>query len=272
MTEVTFFTEFEELKDANPPVPASEFWPEWFKKQKGPGKWKTEAQSKTGKCPVKHNPETTNSSLPVFKNLSSEQEDEEEKLTVKSCPGILDVLNYGYIIPLWSDYKVIRFPISEKYPQGIGWWFPDRVQNIGSADTHPGAQIDSYPFPPDTFYGTLKFINPWCIKTPPGYSCYFTAPHYNKHPNITVLSGIIDTDIYHEGHINTWFTAPLEEEILLPYGMPIAQIIPFKREEFEMKVECGDHRSKTNKVTQFIHNQLFGNQHYREKLKTNRYK
>ena len=30
------------------------------------------------------------------------------------------------------------------------------------------------------------------------------------------------------------FTAPLEEEIILPYGMPVAQIIPFKREEWTL--------------------------------------
>ena len=35
-TKVTFFTNFEELKISLPPVPASKFWPEWFKKQKTP--------------------------------------------------------------------------------------------------------------------------------------------------------------------------------------------------------------------------------------------
>ena len=207
MIEVTFFTHIEELKHANPPKPANKFWPEWFKNQKG-----------SSKCPVSN----------------------EEKQTVKSCPGILDVLNYGYIIPLWSDYRVVRLP----EPENIGWKIPDTVSFVAgpnpqfAATTHPQVQIDNYPFPPDTFNGSFKLINPWSIKTPPGYSCYITAPHYNKHPNLSVLSGIIDTDIYHEGHINTWFTAPLEEEILLPYGMPIAQIIPFKREEFKMKVSA----------------------------------
>ena len=234
MTEITFFTDIEELKLANPPVSARDFWPEWFKKQKGP--------------------------------------EQEDKLTVKSCPGILDVLNYGYIIPLWSDYMVVRVPVSEEVPQGIGWRLPPN--NIGdfTANIHPQPQIDSYPFPPETFKGAFKFINPWYIKTPPGYSCYITAPHYNKHPNLTVLSGIIDTDIYHDGHINTWFTAPLNEEIIFPYGMPIAQVIPFKREEFKMKVETGDHRSMENKVTQFIHQSMFVKQHYRKKLSINRYK
>ena len=239
MTEVTFFTDFEELKRSLPPVPAREFWPEWFKKQKG--NW----EDKAGK----------------------------KRMTVKSCPGILDVLCYGYIIPLWSDYMVVRVsPTSQNKNRHIGWRLPDGNDEKFFAGSHSEDQIESYPFPKDTFHGSFKLINPWQIKTPPGYSCYITAPHYNKHPNLTTLSGIVDTDIYHEAHINNWFTAPLNEEIILPYGMPVAQIIPFKREEFEMKAEVGDHRTIFNKVTQFVHKSKFAKQHYREKLLTNRYK
>ena len=235
MIDITFFTEIEELEIANPPIPSRDFWPEWFKKQKN-------------------------------------DKETDDKLTVKSCPGILDVLCYGYIIPLWSDYMVVRLPISEKCPQGIGWRTPPNNLGHFCADTHPQGQIDSYPFPKDTFKGSFKLINPWSIRTPPGYSCYFTAPHYNKHPNLTILRGIIDTDIYHEGHINTWFTAPMNEEILLPYGMPVVQVIPFKREEFKMRTEVGDHRTTSSKVTQFIHRSMFAKQHYRNKLLINRYK
>tara|TARA_B100000586_G_scaffold265194_1_gene236568 strand:+ start:120 stop:839 length:720 start_codon:yes stop_codon:yes gene_type:complete len=239
MTEVTFFTEFEELKLSLPPVPSREFWPEWFKNQRG--NW--------------------------------EAEDGTKRMTVKSCPGILDVLCYGYIIPLWSDYMVVRVsPTRENSNRHIGWRLPEGNDDKFFAGSHSGDQIDSYPFPPDTFHGTFKLVNPWSIRTSPGYSCYITAPHYNKHPNLTTLSGIVDTDIYHEAHINTWFTAPLEEEIILPYGMPVAQIIPFKREEFEMKTEVGDHRTMINKMTQFVHKSKFAKQHYRKKLMINRYK
>ena len=231
MIEVTFFTHIEELKHALPPVPAREFWPEWFKKQS-----------------AGH--------------------------TVKTCPGILDVLSYGYIIPLWTDFMVTRGP----GPEDIRWRIPDNInQAYGpnpqhAATTHPREQIEHYPFSQDTFHGSFKLINPWQIKTPPGYSCYICAPHYNKHPNLSVLSGIIDTDIYHEAHLNTWFTASAGEDKLLPLGMPIAQIIPFKREEFKMKAEFGDKRSMANKVNKFIHNARFLKKTYRDKLMTNLYK
>ena len=230
-TEITFFTHIEELKHALPPVPARDFWPEWFKQQTG------------------HH-------------------------TVKTCPGILDVLGYGYIIPLWSDFSIKRGP----GPDDIEWRIPDNLhQQFGpnpqhAASTHPGSQIEHYPFPPDTFHGSFKLINPWLIKTAPGYSCYICEPQYNTHPNLKVLSGIIDTDIYHEAHLNNWFTAPAGEEKILSLGMPIAQVIPFKREQYEMKVEVGDKRSLRNKINRFIHNAKFSKGTYRDKLMTNRYK
>jgi hypothetical protein len=242
-TKVTFFTHHDELKESLPPVPASKFWPDWFKKQKTP------------KVPI-----------------TQELEDRGGPQTVKSCPGILDVLNQGYVIPLWSDYKVVRVPETPDMPQGIRWRMPGGQQSMFGASTHPMEQMDAYPFGPETFRGSFKFMNPWFVKTPPGYSCMFVAPYYNKHNNLEIMNGIIDTDKYHEAHINSFFTAPMGEEITFDYGMPICQVIPFKREDYEMEVLSGDHRSMHNKVTQFIHNSMFKAQHYRPKLSPRYYK
>ena len=251
-TEVTFFTQYEELREAMPPVQASKFWPEWFKKQGGAKNWELGSE-KNGMAPD-----------------GSHQEGYQ---TVKSCPAVLDVLNMGYIIPLWCDYKVKRIEKSPRVSQGIVWRMPaGPFNNMFGAATHPHEQMDAYPFPPDTFEGTFKLLNPWGVKTPKGYSCYVCAPHYNKHGNLEILNGVIDTDIYHELHVNTWFTAPANEEITLNMGMPIVQIIPFKREEYKMDIKVGDQDSMHNKVTQFIHNAMFKAQHYRPKLSPKNYK
>jgi len=251
-TEVTFFTQHEELKEAMPPVPASKYWPEWFKNQGGAKNWSLGSE-KNGMAPD-----------------GSHQDGYQ---TVKSCPAVLDVLNMGYVIPLWCDYKVKRIEKNEHCPQGIVWRLPAGLfNNMFGAATHPHEQMDAYPFPPDTFEGTFKLLNPWQVKTPKGYSCYVCAPHCSKRGNVEFVNGVIETDTYHELHVNTWFTAPLDEEVLLPMGMPIVQIIPFKREDYEMKVEVGDHRSMHNRVTQFIHNAMFKAQHYRPKLSPKYYK
>jgi len=235
--KVKFFTPFAELQETLPPVPASKFWPEWFKNAPGtrPG---TEGYHKDSR-------------------------------TVKSCPGILDMLNMGYIIPLWADYKVTR-----QEDGNVNWQVPSlsNGRSMYGAGIHPHDQIESYPFEEDTYKGSFKFQNPWEVKTPKGYSCIMIHPFYNKHPNLQVLTGNVDTDYYHELHVNSFFTAPVNKTILFEYGMPLVQIIPYKRDEYEMEALAGDHRTRDNILTQFIHNSIFAPQHYRKNLSPKRYK
>jgi|TARA_B110000914_G_scaffold92659_1_gene81483 hypothetical protein len=226
MNNIKFFTQHEQLKETLPPVPASKFWPQWFKDQ-GTGSFDTP------------NREGSN--------------------TVKSCPAMLDVLNMGYIIPLWADFKLMRQTNND-----ISWLSPN--PEMYGIDFHLEEQIDAYPFGPDTFKGTVKLINPWQVRTAPGYSCMFVSPYYHKHNNLEVLVGSVDTDRYHEAHVNTFLTSATNEEVKLDYGMPLMQVIPYKREEFKMETLVGDYRSSICKAMQFVHESLFAAQSYRKKL------
>jgi hypothetical protein len=237
-TKIKFFTGFEELEQSLPVVPAAKFWPEWFKKQRP--------------------------------NIDNSETYSRDMSTVRRCPAVLDVLGMGYVIPLWCDFKVTR--VAGMQGDELRFSVPQNVSRHFIANIHPEEQLDAYPFGPDTFKGSFKFINPWELRTPPGYSAMVVSPYYHNNPNLEVMNGVVDTDIYHELHINTFFTAPLNEEVTFERGMPLAQIIPFKRENFESETAVGDHRSSHSKLTQFIHNSLFKAQHYRPKLLTKRYK
>ena len=228
MNNIKFFTQHEQLKETLPPVPASKFWPQWFKDQST--------------------------------SFSDGTANREGINTVKSCPAMLDVLNMGYIIPLWTDFKLMRTPDNTN----IQWLSPN--PQMFPITTHPEEQIDAYPFGPNTFKGTVKLINPWQVRTAPGYSCMFVSPYYHKHDNLEVLVGSIDTDRYHQSHVNTLVTAPLDQEVRLDYGMPLVQVIPYKREEFKMEVLVGDYRSSITKAMQFVHESMFAAQGYRKKL------
>ena len=225
MTNIKFFTNYEQLAETLPPVPASKFWPQWFKNQ-GTGNFNS----------------TTRQGIN----------------TVKSCPAMLDVLNMGYVIPLWCDFKLMQ------QNGNVGWISPNHERY--SVVLHPEEQIDAYPFGPNTFRGTVKLINPWKIRTPKGYSTLFVSPFYHTHDNLEILTGSIDTDTYHEAHVNTFFSSVENEEVLLNYGMPLVQVIPYKREEFEMETLVGDYRSSISKAMQFIHSSMFAAQSYRKKL------
>jgi hypothetical protein len=75
----------------------------------------------------------------------------------------------------------------------------------------------------------------WGIKTPPGYSCLVIQPFYLPDGNVQILPGIIDTDTY---HLPIPVTGYLKDNtsLRLSPGMPVLQIIPFKRDEWGMAV------------------------------------
>jgi len=236
-TEVKFYTHLEELLDTAPPLPAHKFWPEWFKRQP-----------------------------PV---LSDADDDSPTSSTIRKCPAALDILSMGYIIPLWCDFKLLR------NEDQLGWMFPPRAaQHFGGIQLHADAQMSEYPFDKDSFKGSVKFINPWSIVTPKGYSCMLVNPYFHTHPNLRTMNGIVETDGYHEAHVNTFFTAPVNTEITLPKGMPLVQVIPFKREDYKMKLVVGNFASKLNKVKEFLADSLFNGDRnrYRSELYVKRYK
>ena len=80
----------------------------------------------------------------------------------------------------------------------------------------------------------VKFVNPWRIYTPPGYSVMFLAPTYQFERRFTVLPGIVETDNYHSIHFPTvWHTT---KDAIIERGTPFIQVIPFKRDKWNLNV------------------------------------
>ena len=144
--------------------------------------------------------------------------------TVKKCMPVFDSLTSGYIIVSPADVYV-----SQKNNEPYYEW-----ANFGLIDFHPMEQAPSHPkrnglpaFP--------KWINPWAIKTPKGYSTLFIQPMHRESV-FTILPGVVDTDKY-TAPVNFPFTLndPTFEG-LIPAGTPIAQVIPIKRENWKMGI------------------------------------
>ena len=74
----------------------------------------------------------------------------------------------------------------------------------------------------------------WSIKTPKGYSCLFVQP-FHRESIFTIMPGVVDTDLY-TGPVNFPFVLNDPNfEGLIPRGTPIAQVIPFKRDDWYME-------------------------------------
>jgi hypothetical protein len=143
---------------------------------------------------------------------------------------ILDSLTAGYIIPLWTEILV------KKTAEDIAF-MPSNSKVF--FQMHPKSQNPHYPNV-DNDYAYIKFVNPWAIITPKGYSCLFTTPFHNSNPWVKILDGIVDTDRYHEVNFPAILTKT-DSESILPAGMPFVQVIPFKREKW--KAEYGNEKT-----------------------------
>lgn len=150
--------------------------------------------------------------------------------TIKRCMPVFDVMTAGYIIFTHTDIYVSR-----RFDEAVGKDIPYyewagysalEFHPIQQAPTHPAQ--NSFPYP--------KFINPWAISTPKGYSILITQP-FHRESVITILPAIVDTDEYKTNVHFPFVLTNSSFEGLIPAGTPIAQIIPFRRESWVLEIE-----------------------------------
>lgn len=153
-------------------------------------------------------------------------------LTLKNCPPFLDAMMFGYMVTLPCDIQVVKVA-----PQQYKMTWSADLQLI---DSHPPAQTPGYPSESGTPLSAFKWLFPWGIETPPGYSVLVTHPQNRYDLPFRTFSGVVDTDTY-----NVPVNFPFEmvdhmvslDSFILKEGTPIAQIIPFKRDSWKAKTE-----------------------------------
>ena len=229
MTQITFTNVMGVPEDFNP-KPASSFVPDWYKNMESyiGGKKKPTGEGMTTG-------------------------------TIKRCMPVFDAIVGGYILTTYTDVFVSQKPIM--YEEGtntgekIPWY---EWPSFGPIQFHPVEQAPNHPnkgaLPKGSSYP--KWINPWSITTPPGYSILFTAPMHRESV-FTILDGIVDTDTY-TSPVN--FPFVLNDwgfEGLIPAGTPMAQVIPFQRESWEMNIGAQEELLKQNTVTTKLRTRFF---------------
>lgn len=194
---------------AEKPYPASTAIPDWFKNIK-----------------------------PITNSEHRNAEPKGQTVTVKKCFPVLDSLTTGYILPAPADL-LVRYIGNDTIPT-ISWnSFRFNWVETWALDISAGYEI------PENFNKQVfKLINPWLIETPKNWSCLFTHPIGYPNLPFRAISGIVDTDKL-KTDINQPFVLKDKWEGVIEAGTPMAQIIPFERKSWEMKIEQGmekDHR------------------------------
>jgi hypothetical protein len=192
--------------------------------------------------------------IPALKNIPEEYKKLEKYIdkdvwspSVKSCMPFLDALTCGYILTMPVDvcFKINKYEKekSQVTELSLHWNHLDaKLYKYFQLTSHRYEQVpQDLRYKHRTLDVPLKLQNPWFIKTPPGYSCLITQP-FNRNSPIKVVDGIVDTDVFELG-INTvfyWTQDTDVKETFLSKGHPIALVVPFKRDDWKIKVETVD--------------------------------
>jgi hypothetical protein len=167
--------------------------------------------------------------------------------TIKKCMPVFDAMTAGYLIKVPQDITVFQThsPGDDEFYTHFNW---GPLSPIGA---HGLDQVEGYPHNSHHKKGIPKFINPWIVKTPPGYSCLFLNPMHQDLP-FSIIPGVVDTDTFDHA-VNFPFTMKDKDfDGVIKAGTPFVQIIPFKRDEFSLEVYSSEqYLEKVPKTTLF---------------------
>jgi hypothetical protein len=165
--------------------------------------------------------------------------------TIKRCMPVFDAIVSGYIITSPADVWV---SIKEDGSQFFEW------SALGLISFHPIEQAPEHPARNEHAYP--KWMNHWSIKTPEGYSTLFVQP-FHRESVFTIFPGIVDTDKYFAPVNFPMVINDPNFQGLIPKGTPIAQVIPFKRDEWESKIGAEQEFKEQINVTQKLSTTFF---------------
>jgi hypothetical protein len=187
------------------PRPAKYFLPEWYKKM--------DAYTRL--------PENN------FKNKFMMNKSESNK-TAKKCVPMLDAMTSGYVIPLWCDVFVqqVKNENDGKFYPEINW-----AISLDVFSMHGSSSKD---IPPPFGYDPIvfKFITWFRIQTPKGYSLMISPPSGHYQLPLHAIPAIVDTDrSVIDSNFPCWIQSGFEG--VIKKGTPIAQVTPFKRQNWK---------------------------------------
>jgi len=148
--------------------------------------------------------------------------------TVKRCAPFLQGVTAGYILPLAAD---CHFSCDAAGTLSVRADY--RVVEAHSPDQYAGT--------PFANMAVVKFLNPWLVRTPPGYSTLFCPPINRFGMPFAMLTGIVETDTFYcEIHFPGISTLRPNTNFTLRQGTPLMQAIPIKRDTWQSGFDRAD--------------------------------
>lgn len=195
--------ELEALLELYPPQPANKFLPDWYKKQKRFTKLETIATDNV--------------------------------LEAKRCPAIVEELSRGIVIPSWSDFHIWKNKGDDKVywtcEVGKTW----NIKHWSWIESQISEQVVGMGLHEIRTFGVFKLISPYLFETPKGYGLYFKDCFYHHRKDVRLLSGYVETDIWHETNLPFEFLVDINEidefKLMIKAGDPLFIVDVYKKDE-----------------------------------------
>lgn len=171
--------------------------------------------------------------------------------TAKKCMPIFDSISAGYIISTHSDLFVSQ---KEEEDGKISPYY--EWSNFDAIAFHSTHQLPVHPENKGHEFAYPKWNNAWAISTPPGYSTLFISPLHRETP-IVALPGVVDTDTYTSPVNFPFVLKDPKMDGLIPAGTPIVQVIPFKRDSWQMEFGTNEDLVQQDRVTRRLRTRFF---------------
>lgn len=153
--------------------------------------------------------------------------------TIKRCVPVLDAFSLGYII---RSHMNVKFKW-DKNKKSWACLYSDDGNFFQKFEAHEDIQITNLIKRKKLRYpGALKYINPWCIETDPGYSCLCIQPLNGGVNEIEFIAGSVDTDKYNNPVNFPFLFKNGYDEFEIKVGDPLVQVIPYKRESVNLNI------------------------------------
>lgn len=160
--------------------------------------------------------------IPSYSNKNRDQRGN-FSMNAKKCLPMIDAMSLGFTISTPIDQHIRVNHDCSLIDIGPTSTEFDRMMEFHSLEQVGG---DNTPFGK---LNPIKFINPWVVKTSPGWSTLFIPPVNSMEDRFVCLGGLVDTDRYPK-QVNfpgKWLKADFDD--YLPAGTPLVTAIPIKR-------------------------------------------
>lgn len=149
-------------------------------------------------------------------------------VSTKQCPPFMDAMISGYMQVLGEDLLV---EIMKDEKPSISWQSDQHI-----VDVRPAVDM---PIPKECYPIHFGWKMSWYYETPPGYSLLITQPFNRFDLPFYSPAAIVDSDIWGLPAFMPFFLKRGFSGII-PKGTPIFQMIPVKRDDWELNIDLSE--------------------------------